>query len=67
MQDGDTFLFTATEEPVADAPVPEAGADPSAVDDELDALPSALSTEEAPVQPASNDNTSSSDDPWLVA
>ena len=67
MQGDDTFLFTATEEPVADTPTPDAGADLSVPGDEIDALPSTLSSAEVLVEPAGNDNTSSSDDPWLVA
>ena len=67
MQGDDTFLFTATEESIADTPTPDAGTDLSVPGDELDALPSTLSAEEAQVQAASNDNTSSADDPWLVA
>ena len=67
VQDDDAFLFTATEETVADTPTPDAGTDLSVPGDELDALPSTLSAEEAQVQAASNDNTSAADDPFLVA
>ena len=67
MQDDDAFLFTATEETVAGTPAPDAGTDLSVPGDELDALASTLSAEEAQVQAASNDNTSSAEDPFLVA
>jgi hypothetical protein len=65
MQGDDTFLFT--EESVADTPTADAGTDLSVPGDELDALPSTPSAEEAQVQAASNDNTSAADDPFLVA